>query len=101
LRIFEGACIGCHSFDGGGAVSKYATLLGTRAVNDPAGTNATQALLQGTHVHTALGKEFMPGFGNGYSDAEIASVVNFVTGRFGTTASALTPQEISKRRQEN
>ena len=36
-------------------------------------------LLQGTHLHTALGKEFMPGFGNGYSDAEIAAVVNFVT----------------------
>jgi mono/diheme cytochrome c family protein len=101
LRIFEGACIGCHSFDGGGAVSKYATLLGTRAVNDPAGTNATQALLQGTHVHGALGKEFMPGFGNGYSDAEIAAVVNFVTGRFGLTASALTPEEIAKRRQED
>jgi len=101
LRIFEGACIGCHSFDGSGAVSKYATLLGTRAVNDPAGTNATQALLQGTHVHTALGKEFMPGFGNGYSDAEIASVVNFVTGRFGTSPSALTPDEVAKRRQEN
>jgi mono/diheme cytochrome c family protein len=101
LRVFEGACIGCHSFDGSGAVSKYATLLGTRAVNDPAGTNATQALLQGTHVHTALGKEFMPGFGNDYSDAEIAAVVNFVTGRFGMTASALTPEEIAKRRQED
>jgi mono/diheme cytochrome c family protein len=101
LRVFEGACVGCHSFDGIGAVSKYATLLGTRAVNDPAGTNATQALLQGTHVHTALGKEFMPGFGNGYSDAEIAAVVNFVTGRFGTSASALTPNEVAKRRQEN
>ena len=101
LRVFEGACVGCHSLDGSGAVSKYATLLGTRAVNDPAGTNATQALLQGTHLHGALGKEFMPGFGNGYSDAEIAAVVNFVTGRFGTNASALTPDEVAKRRQEN
>jgi len=101
LRVFEGACAGCHSLDGSGAVSKYATLLGTRAVNDPAGTNATQALLQGTHLHGALGKEFMPGFGNGYSDAEIAAVVNFVTGRFGTSASALTPNEVAKRRQEN
>jgi mono/diheme cytochrome c family protein len=101
LRVFEGACVGCHSFDGSGAVSKYATLLGTRAVNDPDGTNATQALLQGTHLHTGLGNVFMPGFGNGYSDAEIAAVVNFVTGRFGTSASALTPDEVAKRRQEN
>jgi mono/diheme cytochrome c family protein len=70
-------------------------------VNDSTGTNATQAILQGTHLHTALGNVFMPGFGNGYSDAEIAAVVNFVTGRFGTTASALTPDEVAKRRQEN
>ena len=101
LRVFEGSCVGCHSFNGSGAVSKYAALLGTRAVNDPAGTNATQALLQGTHLDTALGKEFMPGFGNGYSDAEIAAVVNYVTKRFGTQASSLTPDEIAKRRQPN
>jgi mono/diheme cytochrome c family protein len=43
----------------------------------------------------------MPGFGNGYSDAEIAAVVNFVTGRFGTTPSTLTPDEVASRRQEN
>jgi len=100
LRIFEGACVGCHAFDGSGAVSKYATLLGTRTVNDSAGTNATQALLVGTHLHTMLGKEFMPGFGNGYSDAELAAVINFVTGRFGTP-SALSPEEVAKRRQAN
>jgi mono/diheme cytochrome c family protein len=100
-RVFEGACAGCHEFDGSGAISQYASLVGNRTVNDPAGTNATQVLLQGTHLHTALGKVFMPGFDNGYSDAEIAAVVNFVTGRFGTTASVLTPDEVAKRRQEN
>jgi mono/diheme cytochrome c family protein len=101
LQVFEGACIGCHSFDGSGAVSSYASLLGTRTVNDPAGTNATQAILQGTHLHTSLGKIFMPDFGHGYWDAEIAAVVNFVTGRFGTSASVLTSDEVAKRRQEN
>ena len=101
LRVFEGACTGCHDFNGSGAVSSYASLVGDRSVNDSTGTNATQAILQGTHLHTALGNVFMPGFGNGYSDAEIAAVVNFVTGRFGTTASALTPDEVAKRRQEN
>jgi mono/diheme cytochrome c family protein len=43
----------------------------------------------------------MPEFGNGYSDAEIAAVVNYVTGRFGTTASALMPDEVTQRRQED
>jgi mono/diheme cytochrome c family protein len=70
-------------------------------VNDPEGTNATQAILLGTHLHSALGKVFMPGFGNGYSDAEIAAVVNYVTGRFGAQPSSLTPDEIAKRRQAN
>jgi mono/diheme cytochrome c family protein len=101
LHVFEGACASCHSFDGNGVIFSQASLLGTRSANDPTGTNATQAILQGTHLHTALGKVFMPGFGNGYSDAEIAAVVNFVTGRFGTSASALTPDEVAKRRQEN
>jgi mono/diheme cytochrome c family protein len=43
----------------------------------------------------------MPGFGNGYSNAEIAAVVNYVTGRFGASASAVTSVEVAKRRQEN
>jgi mono/diheme cytochrome c family protein len=101
LRVFEGACTGCHDFNGSGAASYYASLAGDRSVNDPAGTNATRAILQGTHLHTSLGKVFMPGFGNAYSDSEIAAVVNFVTRRFGTSASALTPDEVAKRRQEN
>jgi len=40
-------------------------------------------------------------FGKGYSDAEIASVVNNMTGRFGTSASAVTADQVAKRRQEN
>jgi len=43
----------------------------------------------------------MPEFGGGYSDPEIAAVVNYLIGRFGKTASALTPDDIAKRRQEN
>src|SRR5215470_2697408 len=40
LHVFEGACIKCHQFDGKGAVSNYASLIGSRTANDPAGTNA-------------------------------------------------------------
>jgi mono/diheme cytochrome c family protein len=99
LHVFEGACASCHGFDGNGVIFSNASFLGNRTVNDPAGINATQAVLQGTHLHTAHGKVFMPGFGNGYSDAEIAAVVNYLTARFGISASALQPDEIAKRRQ--
>ena len=101
LRVFEGACIGCHQFDGMGAVSHYASLVGSRTVNDPSGTNATQALIEGTHLLMTKTAGFMPGFGVGYSDAEIAAVVNYVTRRFGVTASKLTQADIARRRQEN
>ena len=101
LHIFEGACIGCHQFDGNGAVSHYASLIGSRTVNDPAGTNATQALIEGTHLPMMKTAGFMPDFGAGYSDSEIAALVNYVTGRFGATASSLTPSDVAKRRHAN
>jgi mono/diheme cytochrome c family protein len=99
LAVFEGACIGCHQFSGKGAVSNYASLVGSRTANDPAGTNASQALIEGTHLHFAETAGFMPNFGAGYSDHEIASVVNYLTGRFGERSSSLTASEVAKRRQ--
>ena len=101
LHVFEGACIGCHQFDGKGAVSNYASLVGGRTANDPAGTNATQALIGGTHLGFVKTAGFMPNFGNGYSDPEIAAVVNYLTGRFGARASELTSADIAKQRQTN
>ena len=99
LRVFEGACASCHSFDGSGTITPYAALAGDRSVNDPSAVNLTQALFDGAHLHTPDGTVFMPNFGAGYSDAEIAAVANYVTGRFGTSASSITPDEISKRRR--
>jgi mono/diheme cytochrome c family protein len=99
LRTFEGACLGCHSFDGSGAVWPYASLAGSRSVNDPAGVNVIQVLFQGARLHSPDGPVFMPTFGEGYSDAEIAGVANYVTGRFGTSGSSITPDEVAKRRR--
>ena len=101
LHLFEGACIGCHQFDGKGAVSNYASLIGGRTASDPSGTNATQALIGGTHLGFVKTAGFMPNFGDGYSDSEIAAVVNYLTGRFGARASELTPDEVAKQRQTN
>jgi mono/diheme cytochrome c family protein len=100
LRVFEGACVSCHSFDGSGVVSAYASLIGNRTVNDAAAVNATQAILQGARLKTPHGEVFMPTFGNAYSDAEIAAVLNYVTGRFGASACGITSDDVAKRRQE-
>jgi mono/diheme cytochrome c family protein len=96
LRVFEGACASCHSFDGSGVVSAYASFIGNRTVNDATGTNATQAILQGARLQTSHGEVFMPAFGKAYSAAEIAAVVNYVNGRFGANASAITSDGIGK-----
>ena len=62
--------------------SRYATLTGARAVNDPTATNVAQIVISGAR-RTAGGGAFMPAFGHAYSDAEIAAVANYVTARFG------------------
>jgi hypothetical protein len=42
----------------------------------------------------------MPAFASAYSDAKIATIVNYVIGRFGAIASAITPDEIAKQWQD-
>jgi mono/diheme cytochrome c family protein len=100
LFVFEGACASCHRWDGSGAQSSYAALLGSRTVNDPAAINLTQVVLHGSRLQTKHGEEFMPAFGNAYSDVEIAAVANYVTGRFGARAATVAPDQVAKRRQE-
>ena len=42
----------------------------------------------------------MPAFGNAYSDAEIAAVVQYVTARFGARASQMTAEEVAELRKQ-
>jgi mono/diheme cytochrome c family protein len=101
LRVFEGACASCHSFDGSGTITPYASLAGDRSVNDPAAVNLTQVLFDGARLHAPDGTLFMPNFGAGYSDTEIAAVAKYVTARFGMSASSISPDEVAKRRRRN
>lgn len=100
LRVFEGACASCHDWDGTGVQSPYAALIGNRTVNDPTGINLTQVILHGASHQFQPAAMFMPAFSTGYSDAEIAAVVNYVTSRFGASASTVTPDQVAKRRKE-
>jgi mono/diheme cytochrome c family protein len=99
LQVFEGDCASCHGFDGSGTVWPQADLVGTRTVNDPAATNLVQVIIQGASLHTPHGQVFMPAFGQAYSDGEIAAVANYVTSRFGASASHITAADVAKIRQ--
>jgi mono/diheme cytochrome c family protein len=97
-QVYEGACAGCHGWTGVSPVIPFATLTGTRSVNDPTANNVAQVIIGGGHRHFARDSDNMPPFGSTYSDAEIASVANYVTARFGAKGSNLTAAEVAKLR---
>jgi mono/diheme cytochrome c family protein len=97
-EIFEGACASCHGWTGVSPLTNYATLTGDRAVNDPSAFNVAQVVLAGEHLLTPQGPVMMPAFGAAYSNAEIASVANYVTARFGVAPSHLTAEDIARLR---
>jgi len=96
-RVFEGNCASCHAWTGDGAIVNEAQLTGVRAVNDGSATNVIQVILGGTGSAES-GGAFMPSFAEAYSDTEIAAVANYVTARFGSKPSRVTPAEVAKRR---
>jgi mono/diheme cytochrome c family protein len=99
--VYEGACAGCHGWSGISPSIPPATLTGTRGVNDPTATNVAQVIIHGGERHAEPGPSNMPAFGSTYSDSEIASVANYVTGRFGAKASDLTADAVTKLRMQD
>jgi mono/diheme cytochrome c family protein len=99
-QVYEGACVSCHGWSGTSDISEYATLTGARAVNDPHGTNVAQIVLSGMKRSSPAGVTEMPGFAAAYSDSDIAAVANYVTARFGSSASNLSAAELAKMRRE-
>jgi mono/diheme cytochrome c family protein len=99
-KIFAGACASCHDWTGVSPVTGYATLTGVRAVNDPSAVNVAQTVINGVNRTTVQGKIFMPAFGEGYSDDDIAAVANYVTGRFGAKGANLTGKDVNDLRKQ-
>jgi mono/diheme cytochrome c family protein len=99
-KIFAGARASCHDWTGVSPVTGYATLTGVRAVNDPSAANVAQAVIHGVNRKTAGARIFMPAFGEGYSDADIAAVANYVTARFGAKGGHLTDKDVANLRKQ-
>ena len=96
-KVFAQACVSCHSWTGVSALSPFATISGSRAVNDPSATDVAQIVISGTRRSTPGGMS-MPAFGSTYTDTEIAAVANYVTGRFGSAPSKLTAKDVADLR---
>ena len=99
-QVFEGACVSCHSWSGVSLISPLATLTGARAVNDPSARNIAQVVIGGANRTTLQGPVSMPAFGSIYSDAEIAAVANYVSGRFGSQGASLSEHDVAEFRRQ-
>ena len=99
LKLFAGACASCHQWNGQGRETPYASLVGTRGVNDPRAVNVTQVILQGARYRVGDHEVFMPAFGDAYSDTEVSQLANYVVTHFGGQVGTVTPEEVAKRRQ--
>ena len=99
-KVFAGACASCHDWTGVSPVTGYATLTGVRAVNDPSATNVAQTVISGVNRKTAIGWIFMPAFGEGFADNDIAAVANYVTARFGAKGAHLTDKDVANLRKQ-
>ncbi len=98
-HLFAGTCSGCHSWTGVSDFIPYATLTGTRAVNDPTATNVALAVLRGASPLPAAGAiATMPAFATSWTDDQIAAVSNYVIARFGAQPSSITAEEVGKLR---
>lgn len=98
-QVFEGACVSCHAWSGTSPLTPDATFIGARSVNDVTATNVLQAVLNG--VSRPAPALSMPAFRDAYSDTEIAAVANYVTGRFGIKASAVSAKDVSRIRAQS
>jgi len=99
-KLFASACASCHDWTGVSPVTGYATLTGARAVNDPSAANVAQTIINGVNRQTDHGTIFMPSFGEGYSDDDIAALANYVTARFGAKGAQLTGKDVADLRQQ-
>jgi mono/diheme cytochrome c family protein len=98
-HLFAGTCSGCHTWTGANDFVPYATLTGTRAVNDPTATNVALAILRGASPLPASGAiATMPAFGSVLNNDQIAAVSNYVIARFGAQPSSITAAEVEKLR---
>ncbi len=99
VQVFAGNCANCHDWNGKGVQSPYASLLGSRTVNDPDATNLMAIVLSGSNAPLPIEHAFMPPFGRGHSDDELAAVANFVNGYFGDGTTHVTAADIDKARK--
>jgi mono/diheme cytochrome c family protein len=57
-------------------------------------------LLVGADLKTRHGTGYMPSFGGGYTDVELAAVANYVIGHFGGKEGEVAAETVRRHREQ-
>jgi len=100
-ELFSGNCASCHAASGAGVVGGYYPSLFNNSVvgaRDP--SNLLMVILNGVQRNGEAEETFMPGFAAHLSDAQIATLSNYVLKQYGNTAApTVTPEHVKIQRQ--
>lgn len=97
--LYMGNCSTCHDADASGSPDGYYpslyhnSVVGTKNVS-----NLVQVILHGVHRKTNDGQVFMPAFGEHLSNAQIATLVNFLTKTYGQADANISAQDVANLR---
>jgi len=92
-KIYATECTGCHMDNGQGAEHVGASLAGSRFVN---GQTATLVRIMTAGKEGPIG--LMPPAGSQMTDDQLASILTFIRGSFGNSATPVQPAEVKETR---
>jgi nicotinate dehydrogenase subunit B len=89
-RIFEGACLGCHSAAQGGPVlfGVSPSMAANTGVHSERPNNLIQVILQGIESPANGDLGYMPAFKASFSDTQVADLVAYLRAEFAPQKSA-------------
>lgn len=101
--LYSNNCAACHQSNGKGLPGAFPPLAGNSAVNDSDPTKHIRVILHGLQGEEIDGQTYgspMPAFGDQFSNAEIAAVINHERQSWGNTGKPVTPQQVAAQRDD-
>ncbi|CAD6511915.1 cytochrome c [Paraburkholderia metrosideri] len=100
--LYNGNCASCHGWQGtgvgGDSAGAYPSLLHNTALGAATPNNLTMVVLHGVSRQTNQVHVAMPGFADQLSDADVATLVNFLSMQFGNPAATTSAANVAKMR---
>lgn len=102
--VFNFSCVACHQATGQGVAGQFPPLAGSEWVNAEGANRIIHAVLTGLQGPiTVTGQQFnnsMPPWKDNLTDEQIAQVLTYIRAEWGNKASAVTPDQVKKVRDQ-